>query len=443
MRKVLLAGVAIVALMSNEAFATDLPAADKRPVHRTSTGFLDPSPAYNWAGFYVGFNAGWGSSNAAQVFTSTPTPSTPASWSLSQGGTLLGGVVGYNWQAGNIVAGIEGDWAWTLINDTGSGCVNGCYTTVNSLGTLRGRVGYSWSIFMPYLTGGFAWGHIEAGQQVVANNSWQPGFAVGGGIEALFSPNWSVKAEYLMVRLNDSSYTATTPVTVTERDIRIIRLGVNYRFDKAYKAPVLTAAPAKFRQWDSVYVGANGGWGASAAGHAIANFPADDRFNKFNQSGALLGITLGLNRQISQMVYGVETDWGWANINGTGSGDAFSGCQAGCYTNVSSLGTLRGRVGYAWGTYMPYLTGGIAWGRIKSGQPGIDSSTWEPGFTVGGGVEALFAPNWSLKTEYLWVRLNDSGYTATAPVMVVQRDINVLRMGVNYHFDLRPIAALY
>ncbi|HEY5503627.1 MAG TPA: outer membrane beta-barrel protein, partial [Sedimentisphaerales bacterium] len=183
--------------MSNEAFATDLPAADKRPVHRTSTGFLDPSPAYNWAGFYVGFNAGWGSSNAAQVFTSTPTPSTPASWSLSQGGTLLGGVVGYNWQAGNIVAGIEGDWAWTLINDTGSGCVNGCYTTVNSLGTLRGRVGYSWSIFMPYLTGGFAWGNIESGQQGFVSNSWQPGFTVGGGIEALFAPNWSVKAEYL------------------------------------------------------------------------------------------------------------------------------------------------------------------------------------------------------------------------------------------------------
>jgi outer membrane immunogenic protein len=441
-RKVLLAGVAVVALMSNAASATDLPAADKRPVHRPSTGFLDPSPAYNWAGFYVGFNAGWGSAAyAAQTFT--PTPTTPASWSLSQGGTLLGGVVGYNWQAGNIVAGIEGDWAWTLINDTGSGCVNSCYTTVNSLGTVRGRVGYSWSIFMPYLTGGFAWGHIEAGQPGVVSSSWQPGFTVGGGIEALFAPNWSVKAEYLMVRLNDSSYTATTPVTVTERNILIMRAGINHHFNKTYKVPGLATAPATVRQWDGVYVGANGGWGVSAAGHAISNFPVDDHFNKFDQSGALLGITFGLNRQISHMVYGVEADWGWANINGTGSGDAFSGCQAGCYTNVSSLGTVRGRVGYAWGTYMPYLTGGIAWAQIKSGQPGVDSGTWEPGFTLGGGIEALFAPNWSLKTEYLWVRVNDSGYTATAPVMVVQRDINVLRMGINYHFDLRPIAALY
>jgi outer membrane immunogenic protein len=439
--KALLAGVALVALMSNAASATDLLAADKRPVRPPSIGFLNPTPAYNWAGFYVGFNAGYGLGHADQIFT--PTSTTPASWKLDPDGTLLGGVVGYNWQAGNILAGIEGDWAWALINGTGSGCINGCYTTVNSLGTLRGRVGYIWGKYMPYLTGGLAWGHIEAGQPGVVSNSWQPGFTVGGGIEALFAPNWSVKAEYLMVRLNDSSYTATTPVTVTVRDIRILRAGINYHFDKTYKVPVLAAAPATVWRWDSVYVGANGGWSASASEHAISNYPADNRFNHFKQSGALLGITFGLNRQFNDMVYGIEADWGWANINGTGSGDAFSGCQAGCYTNVSSLGTLRGRVGYAWGTYMPYLTGGLAWGQIKSGQPGIDSSTWEPGFTLGGGIEALFAPNWSLKTEYLWVRVNDSGYTATAPVMVVQRDNNVLRMGVNYHFDLRPMAALY
>jgi outer membrane immunogenic protein len=93
---------------------------------------------------------------------------------------------------------------------------------------------------------------------------------------------------------------------------------------------------------------------------------------------------------------------------------------------------------------MPYLTGGLAWTKIKSGQPGVDSSTWEPGFTIGAGIEAMLAPSWSLKTEYLWIRPNDSGYTANnVPVMVNQRDINVLRMGVNYHFDWRSMSVLY
>ena len=83
---------------------------------------------------------------------------------------------------------------------------------------------------------------------------------------------------------------------------------------------------------------------------------------------------------------------------------------------------------------MAYLTGGLAWDNVRAGQPGFTTTADRAGWTAGLGVEALLNPNWSIKLEYLYAWFNDTGYTVAIPVSVQQRDISMLRLGVNYHF---------
>ena len=116
------------------------------------------SPAYvaqyNWTGFYLGINAGGGFGNSDwNGFAISNSPS----------GGMIGGTAGYNWQGTGSpwVFGIEGDIDWTNIKDsTACGALN-CQTKNNWLGTVRGRVGYALDRFLPYVTGGVAFGDIK------------------------------------------------------------------------------------------------------------------------------------------------------------------------------------------------------------------------------------------------------------------------------------------
>src|SRR5260221_8736208 len=127
--------------------------------------YYQPGPAYNpiytWTGFYVGINGGggWGRSQWDAVDT----------FDLSGG--LIGGTIGYNWQFAGAVIGAEGDIDWSGIKGTTTVlCAPGCETRNNWLATARGRVGYAFDRFLPYLTGGPQRGDI---------NTNRPGLAGG------------------------------------------------------------------------------------------------------------------------------------------------------------------------------------------------------------------------------------------------------------------------
>ena len=130
-----------------------------------------------------------------------------------------------------------------------------------------------------------------------------------------------------------------------------------------YKAPVY--APAY--NWSGFYLGINGGggWGRSTW----------TTTGPFDTSGGLVGGTLGYNYQVNQVVLGVEGDIDWANINGSTN----TGCTAvggtGCATGDNWLSTVRGRLGYAADRFMPYITGGAAFGDIKASGPGSPALT--------------------------------------------------------------------
>ena len=170
-------------------------AADLQPRYQPVPRAAIYSPIYNWTGFYLGINGGggWGRSQWDGVGR------------FDVSGGLIGGTIGYNWQFGQAVVGIEGDIGWSGISgSTTVLCPAGCETRNHWLATVRGRVGYSFDRFLPYLTAGLAFGDINATTPGFPGGSiTTAGWTVGGGLEFGVLPNVSVKAEYLYVDLSN------------------------------------------------------------------------------------------------------------------------------------------------------------------------------------------------------------------------------------------------
>jgi len=184
------------------------------------------------------------------------------------------------------------------------------------------------------------------------------------------------------------------------------------------KAPIY-AAPYN---WTGFYIGLNGGGGWGRSDYSVP-FPS----GSFNTSGGLIGGTLGYNWQMGQTVFGLEGDIGWSNIRGSSLCGATS-----CETRNSWLSTVRGRVGYAADRFMPYVTGGLAVGDIRTSVAGVGSaSTTKAGWTLGGGIEAALVGKWTGKIEYLYVDLGRGGSVLGSDSSLRS---NVVRAGLNYRF---------
>jgi outer membrane immunogenic protein len=223
MKRVLLSSVCMLTLAATMGSSV---AADLQRRYEPVVTKAPPIVAqvYNWTGFYIGVNGGggWGRSDYTQT----------GNFDLSGG--LVGGTAGYNWQTGSWVFGLEGDLDWSNINgNTFLGCVPGCKTTNNWLGTARARVGYAFDRILPYVTGGLAVGEVQAdvdGINVATNTN--TGWTAGAGVEYAITNNWSVKAEYLYVDLgnfNCGVVCGGNPDNVSFRS-HIARGGINFRF---------------------------------------------------------------------------------------------------------------------------------------------------------------------------------------------------------------------
>ena len=235
MRKLLLSTVALAAI-SSTALAADLPArpAPVAPVY---------VPIFTWTGLYVGLNAGvgWAGSNNLYINDSLFGPS-----SLSIGsdaGFVGGGQIGYNFQTGAFVFGVETDIQYA---DLGSKANWGGYSySFNGggsqyFGTVRARLGYAFDRVLVYVTGGLAYGGL--------NDNWwggdnsNTGWTIGGGVEYAFTNNWTAKIEGLYVNLDNGSHTETVAYTAggvpavatvssgSSQGGGLVRVGVNYKF---------------------------------------------------------------------------------------------------------------------------------------------------------------------------------------------------------------------
>jgi len=282
-----LAGAAFSFAASGLAFAADMAVKALPP---------PPAPVYNWTGFYIGGNAGYGWENtidnsvtsvncflAPGTCTFGPTgvvnslpAAVPGRLDTHPKGFIGGGQIGYNYQfAPNWLAGLETDFQGAdikgdeTITNTGACCGSslGNLITVTGtgsqkidwFGTLRGRVG--WLPINPllvYATGGLAYGHVRTdvsfagaiiaaslipGATALSQSDIHTGWTVGGGLEWMFAPQWSVKAEYLYYDLGTVTLNQTLALTLggvvqasatIQSDAHyhgnIVRGGLNYHF---------------------------------------------------------------------------------------------------------------------------------------------------------------------------------------------------------------------
>jgi outer membrane immunogenic protein len=232
MKKFLLGTVALVALGATvPALAADLGA---RPAYTKAPAYMQP--IYNWTGFYIGGHIG-GAFDGNNSFIGTTS---------NNNGRFLGGLQGgadYQF-AQSWVVGIEGQYSWLGNNNNGIAFPATTFVYTNNqrgLGSVTGRVGYTWGPALLYVKGGYAYSDYSesltlAGvpQTFVLNNSHHNGYTVGAGLEYMFAQNWSAKAEYQYYNFGKTNF--LTPVVLsgfgsTSNDEHTFKVGVNYRFN--------------------------------------------------------------------------------------------------------------------------------------------------------------------------------------------------------------------
>lgn len=198
------------------------------------------------------------------------------------------------------------------------------------------------------------------------------------------------------------------------------------------KAPV---AVASVYNWTGFYLGIVGG----GAWEAASGDP--------KMKGGFVGGTAGYNWQTGNVVFGIEADGSWADVSASLTAPVL-GTPVTTSSKTDALGTVRGRIGWAVNNVLFYGTGGYAWidNKISVSALGVtlSDSKWHSGWTVGAGVEAFFAPQWSVKGEYLYRSLGSQTYFGGigAPVATGTINFHTVQVGVNYHFN-GPVVAKY
>jgi len=447
--KRILAGVALVGTAVS-AQAADLPA--KAPYLKAPVVAV-----YDWTGFYIGANAGVGLGRDLATHNIGGTYSVTH---LQPQGALGGGQVGYNWQTnsflGPLVLGLETDIQGTGLSDDRTSLFNGQVSYNQKLdwfGTARGRIGFVRGPVLSYFTGGFAYGNVkttltEAGPISATINRTQTGWTIGSGVEAALGGNWTGKIEYLYVNLgdkNDVLFLGTQPLRTEIRE-NIFRVGLNYRIGGTG-----IYAPAPVANWAGFYLGGNFGSGTARERTTATVLGATERFN-LGPDGFIGGGQIGYNWQAANWVFGGEADF-----QGSTQRDNRTALFGGTITydaKLPWLATVRGRLGYSVGSTLFYGTGGYAVGSVKTNvTTALGTETFtktKSGWTAGAGIETpftlfnLFGPNWTSKTEYLYVDLGrvDNTFALSGIANSTKVTEHVFRTGINYHFN-QPVVAKY
>jgi outer membrane immunogenic protein len=272
-RIALVAATALVAAFAQGAHAADM----------AVTPFFRGSPVvigYNWQGYYVGANVGWSRASSDVSWSPDPTrfqfltpagtvssdlgPISSASKNTLTSNGAAGGIqTGYNWQWGNVVAGIEGDITFMRNNTNLSAALPppsisppaalSQTARLDWLMTVRPRIGYAWDNWLFYVTGGWAMGKAVFSDQLTDSvgavmgttmSRELNGWTAGAGVEYGLVSGWTLKAEYLYTDLGSAAVlmgpnvfgeTVGTNHTITNQ---IARIGFNFRFGGEHEVVV-------------------------------------------------------------------------------------------------------------------------------------------------------------------------------------------------------------
>ena len=229
-----------------------------------------------------------------------------------------------------------------------------------------------------------------------------------------------------------------------------IALGIFVQSQSAGAADVASAIlKAKtvppLHDWSGLYFGAHAGF---SRGHSDASMGTLTRSP--NSGGLIGGAQVGYNIQLpSRLTFGLEADMTFPNYQESNSVIATLGLPTATATElIDYVGTVRARVGYAQGRWLPYVTGGLAYAgeRFLNQLPSGDSEKQlhlRLGWAAGAGVEYAIAPDWSVRLEYLYSRFNDASIAFEhAPRYQSTLDFQSLRVGLNRHIDWTPESPL-
>ncbi len=231
-KNMLLAAVSLVAISATApALAADLAA---RPYTKAPAMI---ATVYDWSGFYIGINGGGASAHTSWDQTA---PLVGGEGSHNATGGTVGGQVGYRWQSGQWVFGLEGqgNWADFTGDNTSALLAQRNRTKIDSFGLITGQVGYAWNNGLVYAKGGGAVVGVKnevfstaTGGLLASNSDTRWGGTVGAGLEFGFAPNWSVGVEYNHIFLSDKDVTFVglkTDRIKQDVDMGLVRL--NYKF---------------------------------------------------------------------------------------------------------------------------------------------------------------------------------------------------------------------
>ena len=231
MKKLLLASVALFGF-AGAAAAADLPARAAPPAPVFSA-----VPVFTWTGFYVGVNAGygWQDNDRGSVFVPAGTiPGAVGSGTIIYGddngdGFVGGGQIGYNYQIGSFVLGVEADLQFADLGGSDNDVLvpanfvaagfrpAGAVGGIDWFGTVRARAGVAFGQALIYATGGFAYGGSDDDNDefgLVDDDDVRTGWVLGAGVEYAFTNNLTAGIEGLWVNLdhdNNGAFIGTVP----------------------------------------------------------------------------------------------------------------------------------------------------------------------------------------------------------------------------------------
>ena len=250
MKSFLLATVGLVALVGIAAPAS---AADMAVKARPPAPVL--APIYDWTGFYIGANGGWGQSHNCWDFVDAGWRRPSLTAAATRSGGLFGGQVGYRWQASQWVFGVEAQGDWADLSNTRVSLFDPALSTrtkTDGIGLFTGQIGYAWNAALLYVKGGaavtsnrFSILDNVTGFELASASSTRWGGTVGVGFEYGFAPNWSFGVEYDHLFMGDAnnSFTIVNPLVAgvlnnrISQDVDMVTLRINYRFG-GYGAPI-------------------------------------------------------------------------------------------------------------------------------------------------------------------------------------------------------------
>jgi len=443
----------------------------------SKTGFAGVLPATGtaWGGVYFGGNVGYGWSDTTSKVIGFRDDGSVTKDNFDLEGWLGGVHLGANVQRGNFVLGTEISLSAAEIDGKTDSCEGFSFpgeVTVNVscskqdewLLLAMSRFGYAPGNWMAYVTYGLAvvgyqtdsLQDLDLPQQginfsnVPLNSSvnTDAGFAIGGGAEVKIGNNIVAGIEYIHAQFDDARSGGGELVYEYEQDLDIVRARLSMMLNECCEA----AAPSKTNMasaaapggWAGFYFGSHAGLGWADTDVSEDDFDeagTQTISDSFELDGYLAGVHMGGNVQSGAFVLGGELSVSGGKIDGSKGPDCFSDFRDDsfeCKKEDKWLALAMGRLGYAPGAWMGYVTAGAAvigfqTDTVDDGDPQSAGADTDLGYAVGGGVEVEVMPNVIAGVEYIHAKF-DGATDGSGPVLTWEQDLDLVRGRLSYKF---------